>query len=269
MKKKMVRVSILVSLAVLLVFGAFTIENVQAGSLGTSGKGYGNGTGRASGTLGNCSPTGNAENGYLGYNQSGSLIDNLPLGELSQAEKDALLYMREEEKLAHDVYTVLAEKWDLAVFERIAVSEQVHADAVLELLDRYGVADPASAKAGVFINTDLQALYDELIAKGQTSLKDALLVGGAIEEVDILDLDERLEQTDQQDIQVVFENLRKASYMHLNAFATNYQVQTGTTYQPQYMTEEEYAATQVTRGNSAMDRGAGMRAGGQGRGRGR
>ena len=72
-----------------------------------------------------------------------------------------------------------------------------------------------------------------------------------------------------EDIQVVFENLRKASYMHLNAFATNYQVQTGTTYQPQYMTEEEYAATQVTRGNSAMDRGAGMRAGGQGRGRGR
>ena len=269
MKKKMVGVSVLVSLAVLLVFGALTVGTVQAGSQGTSGNGYGNGNGQATGGAATCQDTGFGYDGCLGYNQSGSLIDSLPLGELTQAEKDALLYMREEEKLAHDVYTLLADKWDLRVFERIAASEQVHMDAVMELLDRYGVADPASTQAGVFTNADLQALYNELISKGQTSLKDAWLVGGAIEEVDILDLDDRLELTDQQDIQVVFENLRKASYMHLNAFAANYQAQTGTDYQPQYMTAKEYNASQVTRGNSAMGRGAGMRTGGMGSGRGR
>lgn len=39
---------------------------------------------------------------------------------LTDAETDGILFMREEEKLARDVYLGLADPWDLRVFENIA-----------------------------------------------------------------------------------------------------------------------------------------------------
>ena len=79
-----------------------------------------------------------------------------------------------------------------------------------------------TTQAGVFENAELQSLYNQLIAQGSQSLEQALLVGGAIEEIDILDLQERLAQTDQADIQLVFESLLNGSTNHLNAFSSNY-----------------------------------------------
>lgn len=104
--------------------------------------------------------------------------------------------MREEEKLAHDVYAALYEIWGLPVFQNIAVSEQAHTDSVLGLLQAYGLADPAAGNGpGQFSDPTLQNLYDQLMAQGSQSLLDALRVGATIEEVDILDLQARLAQT--------------------------------------------------------------------------
>lgn len=101
---------------------------------------------------------------------------------LSEAEIAGLVYMREEEKLAQDVYLALYAEWGLPIFQNIANSEQTHTDAVKTLLDRYGVEDPAvETAAGEFVNADLQALYDQLTALGEQSLGDALKVGATIE----------------------------------------------------------------------------------------
>ena len=130
-----------------------------------------------------------------------------------------LAYMREEEKLAHDVYTVLAEKWGTRVFSNIAVSEQRHTDSLATLLDRYGVADPADGtKPGVYSNDDLQKLYNDLVARGLKSQTEAFEVGKLIEEVDIADLDERIARTDEADVLAVYKNLRAGSVNHLRAF---------------------------------------------------
>ena len=163
-------------------------------------------------------------------------------GDLSAEESAALLYMREEEKLAHDVYVTFYEQWDFRVFSNISRSEQTHTDAVKTLLDRYGLADPASSEIGVFTDPDLQALYTNLVARGSQSLAEAIQVGAAIEEIDILDLQERLAQTDNADIQQVFNNLLNGSYNHLRAFVSTLETQTGETYQPQYLSAEAYQA---------------------------
>ena len=76
--------------------------------------------------------------------------------------------MREEEKLAHDVYVTLYAQWDLPIFQNISRSEQTHTDAVKTLIDRYGLTDPASSKVGVFTNPDLQALYNDLVRPRQS-----------------------------------------------------------------------------------------------------
>ena len=143
-------------------------------------------------------------------------------GSLSDDEISGLVFMREEEKLARDVYQVLFEKWGLTVFKNIAESEQRHMDAILYLLGKYDLTDPAIAP-GVFENNELQILYDELVAKGQLSVIDALEVGVLIEETDIEDIVFLLEQTDNKDITQVYTNLLNGSYNHLDAFESNLQ----------------------------------------------
>lgn len=174
-------------------------------------------------------------------NGSGIAVIDLPAGDLSAEETAALLFMREEEKLARDVYNTLYAVWGQPTFQNIAASEQAHMDEVKLLLDRYGLADPALEPAS-FTDPSLAALYDQLVAQGSLSLADALKVGAAIEEIDILDLQARLAQTDNADIQQVFNNLMNGSYNHLNAFASALLAQSGEAYQPQYLSAEAYAA---------------------------
>jgi hypothetical protein len=191
-------------------------------------------------------------------------------GDLSQEEADALVYMVEEEKLARDVYNVLYATWGSTTFQTIATSEQAHMDAIKNLLAVYGLTDPSSSQAGVFSNPDLQVLYDQLTARGSQSLAEAFKVGGAIEEIDILDLQVRLAQTDNADIQQVFNNLLKGSSNHLRAFVNALQMQTGEVYQPQYMSAEAYQAIVSTTtggyGNTGGGQGGNGGGGGQGGG---
>jgi hypothetical protein len=160
---------------------------------------------------------------------------------LSENEEAGLIYMREEEKLAHDVYVTLYAKWGLPLFSNIANSEATHTSAIKILLDRYGIADPAAGNGvGEFTNPTLQGLYDQLVAQGSKSLADALKVGAAIEEIDILDLQTRLAQTGNADIQLVYGNLMKGSENHLRAFTSTLQRQTGETYIPQYLDQNSF-----------------------------
>ena len=174
---------------------------------------------------------------------------------LSADEAAGLIFMREEEKLAHDVYVTFYQQYGLAIFNNIANSEAVHMAAVKTLLDRYGIADPAAGNGvGVFENAELQALYNQLIAQGRQSLSAALKVGGAIEEIDILDLKERLATTTQADIRQVYTSLLNGSYNHLRAFTRTLTTQTGEVYQPQYLDAATYqtisAGTNGRRGGS-------------------
>lgn len=155
---------------------------------------------------------------------------------------DSLAYMREEEKLTHDVYVFLYERWGLQIFSNIAASEQNHTSAVQSLLVAYGLSDPSEGlAAGQFTNPELQALYNQLTARGAQSLEEALKVGGAIEEIDLLDLQARLQGDLPADVRQVFENLMAGSYNHLAAFAATFARQTGAAYTPQYLTPQAYA----------------------------
>lgn len=162
---------------------------------------------------------------------------------LSAEEAAGLAYMREEEKLAHDVYLYLYGVWGSQIFQNIAASEQTHTDSIKTLLERYDLADPSAGKtAGQFADPVLQGLYDQLTSQGSQSLADAFKVGAAIEEIDILDLQERLAQTAHADIQLVYQNLEKGSRNHLRSFVNTLENRVGEAYQPQYMDLESYQA---------------------------
>jgi len=199
--------------------------------------GQGNGNGNRNANAGAGEVTDHTSNG----DGTGISVLDIPASDLTLEETASLLFMREEEKLARDVYNALYEIWGQPTFTNIAASEQAHMDEIKLLLDRYNLADPA-LEPGSFSDPELQALYDQLVAQGSVSLAEALKVGAAIEEIDILDLQERLAKTDNADIQQVFNNLMIGSYNHLNAFAGVLSMQTGEIYQPQYLSADAYAA---------------------------
>lgn len=158
---------------------------------------------------------------------------------LTSQEKKDLIFMREEEKLARDVYLTLYEKWGTPVFASIATSEQQHMDAILNLLNTYKLADPAAGKlVGEFVNIELQGLYDALIARGEKSALDALMVGGIIEETDVEDLLAAMETSRLSKIDSVYQNLLSGSYNHLRAFAKNIVAMTGQPYAAQVVSQD-------------------------------
>jgi len=167
-------------------------------------------------------------------------IGSIASGELNNSEKEGLLYMIEEEKLARDVYVTLYQKWGLSNFNNISSSEQNHIDAIKSLISKYSLSNPTEGKAvGEFINQELQKLYNMLIEDGNKSVIDALKVGALIEEVDIVDLKKHINETDNEDIKLVYSNLMKGSKNHLRSF-TSVLAKYGVIYAPQYLTEEEY-----------------------------
>ena len=165
-----------------------------------------------------------------------------PATTLSAEEIAGLKYMREEEKLAHDVYVALYAGWGKNIFDQISLSETTHTEAILALLVKYGIDDPAAGNpAGVFTDTYLQALYDTLIAMGSPSQIDALKVGALIEETDIRDINKKKAVTDEADILTVYNSLLCGSQSHLRAF--NSQLEgLGVIYVPQVITQAQWDA---------------------------
>ena len=172
-----------------------------------------------------------------------------PAGELDVEEIAGLLWMREEEQLAHDVYVALGDEWDVRVFENIAASEQQHIDITIGLLDRYGIADPAAGNpTGTFTDPRMQDLYDELFARGMESKEAALAVGATIEELDIDDLRTRAEATDEAALDDAYARLERASRNHLRAFVGQLDL-LGIDYEPTVLADfEEIVSAPMERG---------------------
>ena len=192
------------------------------------GKNQGNNTG------------GNNRNNRNEEHVSADHLSDYPLEDLSAAEQEGILLMREEEKLARDVYKALYDKWGLRIFNNISQSEQTHTEAVKGLIDRYSLSDPMETdEPGVFENQELQELYDQLVDRGSASLVDALKAGATIEDLDIFDLENLLDKSDNQDVRIVFQNLVKGSRNHLRSFMKQLE-RNGGSYDATYISHDYF-----------------------------
>ena len=180
-----------------------------------------------------------------------SQIATLPMQTISDEESKSLIHMREEEKLARDVYIAMFNKYGLRIFENISSSEQTHTDAILQLLTKYAIKDPVGVNAvGVFTDPGLQALYTSLVNSGNVSILEAYKVGATIEDLDLYDLKVDLLKVDNQDIILVYQMLSKGSRNHMRNYFSNLK-SLGFTYVPQFISQSDLDAIV----NSAMERG--------------
>ncbi len=190
-------------------------------------------------------------NVFAAKSGSSADISRIPAASLSDAERKGLLLMREEEKLARDVYLFLYDKHKINIFKNISSSEQQHMDSLLTLLNRYKLNDPiGNDEKGKFMNSELQALYNDLTKKGASSAVEALKIGATIEDLDIKDLRDLLKTNDNEDIKFVYDNLMKGSRNHLRSFIKQLK-QSKADYSPQYISRDEFDAIV----NSSMETG--------------
>lgn len=157
---------------------------------------------------------------------------------ITEDDKEALLFMLEEEKLARDTYFYLDSVWSINTFANIKLSEQQHMDAVENLINSYGISYQIQSM-GVFEDTLLQNFYNQFITDGVQSKINALTIGATIEDLDIVDLREYIAHTDNQNLIAVFENLECGSRNHLRSFVKDI-VKEGATYTPQFLTQMDY-----------------------------
>ena len=161
---------------------------------------------------------------------------------LTVAETETLLFVREEEKLARDVYLTLYNQWGSNIFQNIANNgEQQHMDAIKVLVDAFGYVDPVSSnEVGAFTDAEILKLYNDLVARGMTSSQEALMVGGFIEEYDIKDLqdaiDEAKQGTNQAAVIQTYDSLLCGSRNHLRSFVGQIE-KDGLVYQAQYVSQ--------------------------------
>jgi len=188
---------------------------------------------------------------------------------LDPAEETHLIFMREEEKLARDVYLTLAEWYPYqTVFSTIAgTSEQTHTDTMRDKLADYGIDDPnpdtnqLPATIGVFTGETYGEYFTEkftqLTDRAAISELNALYVGAFIEELDMHDIAEcpqvivdmdndigddqcGLDYTDEIALINAYGSLLDGSENHLRAYVGRIEAVIGVgNYQAQYLSQEE------------------------------
>tara|TARA_Y100001972_G_C7604223_1_gene302818 strand:+ start:492 stop:1106 length:615 start_codon:yes stop_codon:yes gene_type:complete len=171
--------------------------------------------------------------------QGGKMKSNQSV--LTQTEIANLQFMREEEKLARDVYLTLDQYWGnlTSVFANIAVSEESHTSTINYLLEKYDIEDPViSNEVGVFTNPELQELFHTLVEKGIASFIDGLYVGALIEEVDMEDIVAAIDATDERAMILAYSNLLDGSKSHLRGFVSVIESQ-GLVYEAQVLNADE------------------------------
>ncbi len=193
----------------------------HAGEQAGNGKGKGKGNGRGGqGQAERGQGNGSQGNRGQGHADGAGSEATGELGSLTEEQQAQMIFMAEEEKMAGDLYEVFYDMYGVRVFTNIAASEDRHTDAVRNLLDAYGLADPTVGMAvGEFTLPEVQSLYDDLFAQGSESLEAALEVGVLVEETDIADLQEAVDGLDAPRAVAVYENLLAGSENHLRAFS--------------------------------------------------
>lgn len=174
---------------------------------------------------------------FLGCNNSDE-IDTVD-DSLSIQEKEDLQFLKEEEKLARDVYLYSYDLYGQKIFKNISNSEQSHMNSVTVIMEKYGIADLSLTERGKFSNNVLQVLYNDLTKMASKSIEDALIVGATIEDLDINDLNAFIENTNHSDIETMYGKLNCGSRNHLRAYMNNLD-RLDVSYDPQFISEEEF-----------------------------
>jgi hypothetical protein len=186
-----------------------------------------------------------------------------------------LRFLREEEKLARDIYVALHERWGIVAFDTISAAEQRHMNRVMGGMESRGIPDPVvKDTVGVFANPELAKLFQTLTKRGDASEAAALRVGVLVEELDIHDIQGMRTRTQDREVLSTYDLLECGSRNHLRTFVRNLS-RRNATYAPVHLKQAAFDAIVAGEhercghkygGARQQDGGRGPAGGGRGKG---
>jgi len=165
----------------------------------------------------------------------------MPKEDMNNKEKQDLLDMALEEKMAYDFYYTMYNKWNIPMFNRRMNAKMHHKNRLVQMIEKYELTNPVNdQEIGKYKNSRIQKLYNELLNKGQKSLKDALIAAANLEEMDIVALKKAIDNTDNADLRLVYKNLTRGSEHHLKATVNMLFRLYDYKYEPQYLDKKTF-----------------------------
>jgi len=162
-----------------------------------------------------------------------------PLGADEQRD---LQRIREQRKLARDLYWDLAKHWGSLVLVRLGAAEQAHLNALDTLLDHYDLSDPVAGPAvGESGDPKFHALHAQIVEVGHRSEMAASQAGLLVEEMSLSDLAAARARTRRPEIAAVYDDLLRDSRNHLRALFRQMQRFEGE-YVPQSLSLSDFEA---------------------------
>jgi hypothetical protein len=175
---------------------------------------------------------------------------------LDANETADLVYQREAEKLARDIYTASYGLWNEGAFYNTYQAELRHMDTMLKMLIKFGIPDPVVSNGeGEFSDQGLAALYPDLIDRSDDSMLAAFEAGAYIEELEIQSLEAALDRTDEPGLTNAYSNLLAASRNHLRTFVSHIAA-LGESYEAQVLDQSE--VSEITDGYDEVTPGVGF-----------
>ncbi|MBK6876157.1 MAG: DUF2202 domain-containing protein [Ignavibacteria bacterium] len=160
---------------------------------------------------------------------------------ITDSEKAAIIFVVQEEKVAHDFYAAMYELHGITPFRSISKSEGLHMDKAKNLIDHFGIEDPNTEyydTPGKFKTLKFQAMYDDLVRGGSKSIQDALIESAKFEELDIVDIEKLISTVQNEYIKSTFGSLTGISKDHLKAIVRELS-ERGIEYSPSYLSKDE------------------------------
>ena len=171
--------------------------------------------------------------------QAQSLIGNQP-----KSKEAVIMYLVEQEKVAHDFYRSLDTMWVTDIFNRVANEEFEHVGKLSAVAAELMISVPNHFNeypAGQFIDSKLRHLYAELMIAANFSLEDAYRTCANLEERKMYDLKMALKEPNFELENLTYKALLIGSEDNFKAFirALN---EMESSYAPILLTPSEFEA---------------------------
>jgi len=174
-------------------------------------------------------------------------VRDSPRGQLSAEDQASIIYIREGAQLSRDINLLFEAAWQAQVFRDAAERQKQALRATDLLIDRHGLP-AASAEPGIYQDEQFSRLYGQFAEEGSASLPAALAAAAVLEELNILDLQTRMAQTEKADIRLVYQHLLKIASANLWSFSRAIERFGGAAYEPRYLTPLAFSELMASAG---------------------
>ena len=146
-------------------------------------------------------------------------LQNFYVSDLNESVKSDVVYLYELERFAKDIYQKSYDEWGLELFNTLTSTQSLNNSIIAILLDNYNITYNVTPEAGVYTDDTIQGFYDTYVQETNTTIKDSLSMGVALEEKLVSEIDTLMQNRSlSDDVKIVYEIVKRSTREHIHSF---------------------------------------------------